>query len=190
MVKLDLGCGPNKKGPEWTGVDSRAFAGVDVVCNLAERTARAQEDDAGNRLAPPSFKPWPWEDASVDEVWCSHFLEHLDADERIHFVNELHRVLLPGRSATIITPHWCSSRAYGDLTHRMPVVAEFWYFYLNAEWRAANAPHCDFYTCNFAPTMGYSPHPALAVKSNEYRQWATENLKEACQDLIATLTKG
>jgi hypothetical protein len=169
-TRLDLGAGKGRHGEGWTTVDIRADFGADVTCDLGKER-------------------WPWEDNSVEEAWASHFVEHLTAEQRIHFANELHRVLLPGRSATIITPHWNSNRAYGDLTHQWPPVAEFWYFYLNADWRAVNAPHCDFYTCNFAPTMGYSPHPALAVKSNEYRQWATENCKEACQDLIATITK-
>jgi len=42
LLKLDLGCGKNKKGPEWTGVDAIKFDGVDVVCNLAEETVKSE----------------------------------------------------------------------------------------------------------------------------------------------------
>jgi predicted SAM-dependent methyltransferase len=94
-LKLDLGCGKNKK-PGFLGVDCRKFEGVDVVADLSKGT-------------------WPWKDGSVDEVHCSHFIEHLTAAERIHFVNELHRVLKPGAPAHVIVPHWNSHRAFGLL---------------------------------------------------------------------------
>src|ERR1700751_2644070 len=92
-LKLDLGCGTRKKDG-FVGVDIRNFKGVDKVADLT--------------------KGWPWKNNSVDEVYCSHFIEHLEVPERIHFVNELYRVLKPGATALIITPHWCSHRAYGD----------------------------------------------------------------------------
>lgn len=169
MVKLDLGCGKNKK-ESFTGVDIRQFEGVDVVCDL------------GN-------DPWPWEADSVDEVHCSHMVEHLDAKQRIHFVNELYRVLKKGAKALIIVPYWASNRAYGDLTHQWPPVAEMWFYYLNKDWRSTNAPHNDFYTCDFEATWGYSTHPSLATRNQEFQQFAVNFYKEAAQDIIATLTK-
>jgi hypothetical protein len=105
ILKLDIGCGTNKKGPDWTGIDAINFPGVDVVLNLTESTGSG------------SFKPWPWADNSVDEVNCSHFLEHLERDQRIFFVNELYRVMKNGAKAAVITPHWSSARFGGDLTH-------------------------------------------------------------------------
>jgi SAM-dependent methyltransferase len=168
-VKLDLGCGTQKK-EGYIGVDSRAFDGVDVVCNLGA--------DA-----------WPWQDDTVDDVHCSHMVEHLTAPERIHFVNELYRVLRKGAKAQIITPHWNSNRAYGDLTHQWPPVSEMWFYYLSAEWRKTQAPHNDQYSCDFEATWGYGMHPALAVRNAEYQQFALNNYREAAQDLHATLTK-
>ena len=71
-IRLDLGCGKNKK-PGFFGVDSIAFDGVDKVVDLT--------------------KPWIWGDNTVQEVHCSHFLEHLTGEQRIIFFNELYRVL-------------------------------------------------------------------------------------------------
>lgn len=169
MVKLDLGCGTRKR-EGFIGADSRAFDGVDVVCNLGA-------------------DPWPWDHDSVDEAHCSHMVEHLTAPERIHFVNELHRVLKVGGKAQIITPHWASARAYGDLTHQWPPVSEFWYYYLSAAWRKTEAPHNDAYTCDFDATWGYGLHPAVLCRNQEYQNYAVSFLKEAAQDLHATLTK-
>lgn len=174
-MKLDLGCGKNKR-PGFEGVDAIAFEGVDHVCDLTQ-------------------SPWPWADASVEEAHASHFVEHLTAPQRVAFVNELYRVLIPGGACQIIVPHWASCRAYGDMTHQWPPVSEFWFFYLNKDWRAINAPHGDSqhvpggYSCDFEATWGYAIREDLQVRNQEYQQFAISNYKEAAQDLIATIKK-
>lgn len=173
-VKLDLGCGKNKRAG-FTGVDSIKFEGVDEVADLRQK--------------------WPWADESVDEVHCSHFVEHLTARERVHFCNELYRVLKVGAKAQIITPHWSSARAYGDMTHQWPPVSEFWFYYLDKTWRKSNAPHDDSefnpegYSCDFECTWGYSLHGSLNVRNAEYQQHAIQFWKEACQDISANFKK-
>jgi ubiquinone/menaquinone biosynthesis C-methylase UbiE len=169
VVKLDLGCGTNKR-EGFIGVDSRKFEGVDQVVDLKSDL-------------------WPWEDSSVEEAHCSHMIEHLTASERIHFVNELYRVLAPAGKCTIIAPHWNSCRAYGDLTHQWPPVSEFWFYYLSKEWRKVNAPHNDEYTCDFSATWGYSVRQDLVTRNQEFQMFALNNYKEAAQDLIATIVK-
>lgn len=183
-AKIDLGCGPNKK-PGFFGVDQTAFPGVDLVFNLRQ--------------------PWPWSDNSVEEVHCSHCLEHFDAMERVHFINALYRVLAPGvRDAagkpvkgfcTLIVPHWASCRAYGDPTHQWPPVSEFAFYYWKRDWRMANAPHTDAlnlpggFNCNFEVTWGYGLEAGVAMRNAEYQQMAMTYYKEACTDIIATVMK-
>jgi len=143
-IKLDLGCGPGKNKPEgFIGVDIMKFGpGVDQVVDLR--------------------KKWPWKDESVHEVHCSHMVEHLTNPERIHFWNELYRVLVPPRfangqaiqgKATIVTPNWSHASAYGDPTHQWPPMSEWSAYYLDANWRAANAPHVGL-TCDFIFVVG------------------------------------
>jgi SAM-dependent methyltransferase len=174
-LKLDIGCGKNKK-PDFVGVDQFPMEGVDVVMDVRKA-------------------PWPWADASVDEVNCSHFIEHLSGPERVTFFNELFRVMKPGAKALIVTPHWASNRAYGDFTHVWPPVSEMLWYYLKQEWRDTQAPHTDAkwnpqgYTCNFDAGWGYSVHPQIAVKHAEAQQMALAFYKEAAQDMICTLTK-
>lgn len=168
-LKLDFGCGPNPRDG-FEGVDIRPFDGkVKYVLDIRQ--------------------PWPWADGSVAEANASHFIEHLEAEERVHFCNELYRVLVPGGKCQIIVPHWASCRAYGDLTHKWPPVSEFWFYYLSAEWRKTNAPHNDFYTCDFEVTWGYSVHPNFQNRNQEAQQFALGHYKEAAQDIIATLTR-
>jgi SAM-dependent methyltransferase len=167
-LRLDLGAGPNKR-EGFTGVDILPFDGrVDVVLDLRQS--------------------WPWANESVEEAHSSHFIEHLRADERIHFFNELHRVLKPKAQCQIVTPHWGSGRAYGDLTHQWPPVVEMFWFYLNKDWRAQNAPHVPL-TCDFDAGWGHSVSPEWAARNDATRNFAINHYREVAQDMICTLTK-
>ncbi len=181
-LRLDLGCGMRKR-EGFTGVDRRTFPGVDIVTDLA-------------------VYPWPFADKSVDEVNCSHLVEHLDHNrhnpERVRFFNELYRIMKPGAKAQITTPHWASSRAYGDFTHADCPVTEFFYYYLDRNWRATEAPDNDVkwnpdgYTCHFPLPVpqGYTVRQDLLARNVEYQTFALQNYKEAAQDLVATITRG
>jgi len=174
-TKLDLGCGKNKR-EGFHGVDQYKMEGVDTVLKIG--TAK-----------------WPFADNSIEEAHSSHFVEHLTANERVHFFNELHRTMKAGAKATVIVPHWCSNRAYGDPTHQWPPFSEMAVFYLKKDWRESQAPHTDFkwnkdgFKCNFEAVYGYSFTPELGTRPQEYVQFALANYKEACQDLHITLTK-
>jgi SAM-dependent methyltransferase len=178
LLKIDLGCGPNPR-EGFIGVDMFKMDNVSVVCNLAK-------------------DKWPFKDNSVDEAHASHFIEHLTnlngAWERTHFFNELHRVLKPGAKATLIFPHWCSNRYYGDPTHKEPF-SEMGFCYLDKDWRLSQAPHADAkwqkggYTCDFNWSYGYNLRQDLIPRNQEYQMNAIATQKEAAQDIIATITK-
>ena len=172
-IKLDLGCGKNKK-EGFTGVDQRKFEGVDVVLNLLKA-------------------PWPWKSGSVAEIHMSHAMEHFGGKDRVQIVNEMYRVMRVGAKATIATPYWASGRAYGDFTHQWPPVCEMWYQYLNKKWREENAPDNDIkwnpdgYSCDFECTGGYALHPVFVPKNQDAQQFATQFNKEAVQDMTWTM---
>lgn len=184
VTRVDFGCGSNKK-EGFIGCDNIAFDGVDVVIDIGK-------------------DPWPWPDNSVDEGHASHFLEHLNGLERVHFFNELYRVLKPGGQCTIITPYWGSTRAYGDFTHAWPPVSEMLWYYLKSEWRngkeedgvmvGANAPHTDIkhnplgYSCDFEAGWGYSMSAELSLKSQDAQMFAIQNYLNAAQDMQCTVT--
>lgn len=190
-LKLDLGCGKSV-ADGFDGVDSLDF-GQKYTLDLAELKRGVPEWMV---LMPPTpervkmFQPWPWEDSSVDAARASHVFEHLTSLQRVHFVNELHRVMKQGAKCELITPHWASGRAYGDPTHVWPAVSEFAFYYLAAEWRKANVPALDeILTCDFTTTWGYLLNPVLNGRNHDYQQNAVSWWKEAAQDTIATLVK-
>lgn len=165
--RIDIGCGPRKRDGFY-GVDIRAIDGVDEVVDIRGE--------------------WPWPNNSVDEVHSSHFLEHLDGTERIHFFNELYRVMKPGALASIITPDWSHDCAYGDPTHKWPPLSRWYPLYLFKEWRDREAPHVG-YKCDFDYVVGGSTDPVLETKNMEYRMFATQFYNNSLRDLCVTLTK-
>lgn len=208
-LKLDIGCGKNKKAG-FLGVDQYELEGVDIVADLRlttwymtklpealrARCIQVDEDETMHLVV----NSWRLPDDSVDEVHCSHLLEHLtnfgDRWERVNFFNELYRVMKVGATCQLIFPHWCSTRYYGDPTHKEPF-SEMGFYYLQREWRlqANNAPHADSsvnphgYACDFGWTLGYGMNPALATRNQDFQMFAIQNYKEAATDILATLTK-
>jgi hypothetical protein len=171
-LRIDLGCGNSKK-EGFLGCDQHKFPGVDVVMNMLGR--------------------WPWRDSTVDEAHMSHVLEHFTGLQRVQIFNELYRVLKPGAFATIITPYWCSNRAYGDFTHAWPPVSEFLYNYLSMPWRKQLAPDNDIqwnpagYNCDFESEVRYTLHPQIQAGDESSRNMAITFYKEACQDLVVRI---
>lgn len=96
-IRLDVGCGRRKQGPEWLGIDQDPESDADFKADVFSVLGG-------------------FPDASVDELRAAHFLEHLDNVPR--FVAEMTRVLKPGGKATIIVPHFSNSLFYSDPTHK------------------------------------------------------------------------
>lgn len=199
LIRIDIGCGKNKQ-PGFIGIDQFPMPGVDILIDLSkkgpwmfddlEQPNKEFVDNLSQNFAIPMFP-----DNSVDEVFCSHFIEHLERRERVAFMNELYRVMKPGAKAMFIAPHWASNRAYGDMTHCWPPVCEMWLYYLSKNWRTDNCPHDDSrwnpegYSCDFEASWGFSYHPALNGRNQEYIVNAQTFWKEACQDIQIQMTK-
>jgi SAM-dependent methyltransferase len=101
-LKLNLGCG-GKYQDGWVNVDSEPTENPDVCVDLT--------------------KPWPWPDSSVDEVFASHLLEHLNPGaEFFRFMQELYRVCKPGATVEIVLPHPRHDVFLNDPTHVQAVM--------------------------------------------------------------------
>jgi ubiquinone/menaquinone biosynthesis C-methylase UbiE len=95
-LKIDIGCGPNKK-PGFKGMDILPLPGVDFVVDLEKGF---------------SFLP----DNSVDEYYTAHFLEHIENFELV--MGEIYRTLKPEGICTIFVPHFSNPYYYSDYTHK------------------------------------------------------------------------
>jgi len=147
LVRLDLGCGNSPR---------EGFEGVDLYAkNVAHRV--------------DLFKfPFPWADNSVDEIHCSHFIEHLPAREveqrdivegksgldlvgrdfLLTFFDECWRILKPDSIMTVVVPNARSDRGFQDPTHRRFIVPTT-FAYLNADWRQLQRLEHYPVRCNF-----------------------------------------
>lgn len=107
-MKIDLGCGPRKKSQEYLGIDLFKMPGVDKVVNLEEHKL-------------------PFDTNSVDEVYTSHALEHIN--NLVPLIEEVWRILKPGGKFIVKTPHYKSENAFTDPTHVRLFTRESFHFY-------------------------------------------------------------
>lgn len=95
-VVLNLGSG-NKKRPDAVNVDLVESTRPDVVHDLNDR-------------------PWPLPEGHFQEVLAHDVIEHLD--DVVATMDEIHRVCADGAVVKITLPHFSSSNAFTDPTHR------------------------------------------------------------------------
>jgi SAM-dependent methyltransferase len=167
-LRLDLACGNNKR---------RRFIGVDLA---KDGTQADVEHDLENY-------PWPFGDNTVDEVFCSHFIEHVS--DMIAFMNELWRVMKPGGTLQFIAPYYTSVRASQDPTHKR-FISEETFYYFDREWRAANRlghyPIC----CDFkVELIEHSLNPDYSDQSAEVIAHAARHFWNVIDEISVTLRK-
>jgi SAM-dependent methyltransferase len=125
---------------------------------------------------------------SVDEAYSRYLLPCFTKGEINIFFNELCRVLKPGATFTLILPAWNAAGGYGH-PHFQTEIKEGFFYFLNKDWRVANAPEVTDLTCDFDPTWGYNMHPAIVTRNQEYQQFALSNYCNSALDIICTLKK-
>ena len=74
-------------------------------------------------------------DASVKSATIEHKLEYVPGHERVRFMEELHRILVPGGTATVVVCYWSSPRAIQDPMLAWPPMCDQSFLYFNKGWR-------------------------------------------------------
>ncbi len=95
-LKIDLGCGNNKK-EGFVGIDKIDLRGVDIVCDVDKEKL-------------------PLNSNLVEEVFSMHFMEHVN--DIIGVMEELWRVSKNGAKIIIAVPYYTSVGAFRDPTHK------------------------------------------------------------------------
>ena len=94
-MKLNLGCGQHTPAG-WVNVDwsiGARFAKVPGFRALNRRLRLFDLDWDPGIVLHDLTTPFPWADGSVEAVYSSHTLEHLDQQAGLRFLQECHRVL-------------------------------------------------------------------------------------------------
>ena len=81
--RLHVGCGPHNLLPGWWNVDLRSFPGINAVMDVT--------------------KPWPYR--NLDYVFGEHFLEHLEIDKSLKFLENAGKALRAGGRLRLSTPN-------------------------------------------------------------------------------------
>lgn len=138
--------------PHWHNVDKLPMPGIDEQLDVMRY-------------------PWPWADNSFGGALLGHVVEHVphdiraDASERgaflaglqdgwYAFLAELHRVLVDGAVAHILSPYVWSNGAFADPTHRRFITehtfthgftgdVEYHEYNVGSQWRLVEAPKFD-----------------------------------------------
>jgi hypothetical protein len=186
VLKLSLACGDRK--PE-------GFKGVDIA-----------KTDSADYVQDLLQFPWSqFADNSVDEIECSHFVEHIPHgngynDPFFEFFDEIYRILKPAEFdpnnpniplkgfAQIVCPYYSSMRAWQDPTHNR-AISEASFLYLNKQWRVDNK--LDHYpvSCDFDFTYGYILSPAWQQRNQETQAFAVQSYLNSVNDIQVTLVK-
>jgi hypothetical protein len=111
-IKLDIGAGANKQGPDWVGMDIRDLPGVDIVWDFENI-------------------PWQLPDECVIAAMASHIVEHINPHKFgfIKFMDEIWRVMKYDGQLAIATPHGASPGYLQDPTHCNPCNENTWAYF-------------------------------------------------------------
>lgn len=115
MVKIDLGCGCDKK-PDYVGLDIVLFSEVDVVCNLEQGI--------------------PLRSNVATSVYSNHVLEHIQ--NTVLIMQEIFRVCRSGAKVTLRVPYYTSIGAFKDPTHKSFFTEETFRYFSSHRWDGFN----------------------------------------------------
>lgn len=93
---LDVGCGI-KKFPGSVGLDYNSRTAADVIADLDRH-------------------PYPFRDSSFSGIRAIHVIEHVT--DVIKTMEEFHRVVRPGGTVVLETPHYTDFSSFCDPTHK------------------------------------------------------------------------
>lgn len=167
-MKLDLACGNMK---------TEGFLGVDIT---KERTQADIVQDL------EKF-PWQFEDNSIDEIICNHYIEH--TSDLIKFMNELYRIMKNGGRVTFVAPYYSSVRAWCDPTHKR-TISENTFFYFEKVWRKKNRLEHYPIKANFKiVSFDYHTNPDFQHITGEDLIYASRHFWNVYDDIRTVLEK-
>jgi len=105
-IKLNLGCG-SKVVEGWVNVDYSLGARISKIpfFRILNRKFNFFNLDWDDQIFIHNLTmKFPWEDSSVDVIYCSNMLEHLTSDQGLFFLSECYRVLKKNGIIRIVVP--------------------------------------------------------------------------------------
>lgn len=193
VVRLDLACGNNKK-EGFIGVDLHRETQADLIINLEKYPWGMDSGDIRENnekikvmdtMQDAIDEACVIKESSVYEIHCSHYIEHVT--DIISFMEELHRVLIPGGRATLYAPYYSSIRAWQDPTHKREI-SENIFLYYNRKWREYNKLAHYPIVCDFdILSTKFLYNNEWKMRSLEAKEWARRHNINVVDDIEVIL---
>ena len=160
ILRVDLACGQRKQ-EGYVGVDSVKTDCADIVHDL-------------------TVYPWPFEDGSVHEFRCAHYVEHIpiqlaDGSYGLHkFMEEVWRCLANSGTITIEVPYFMSEQAFQDPTHCRFITDKSFVYYNQDVVKGAldhYLPKCNFEEISKTKMID----PKFEGKGEQAKRWAIQH---------------
>lgn len=198
-IKIDLACGDNKR-EGFIGVDIFNGPSVDIVHDL-------------------NIYPYPFEDESVDEINCSHYLEHIKHDDVLTQVKacisscnsfeEFKQSVLqlkPEQDGLIkffneiyrilkpggkvkLVAPYYTSIRTYGDPTHTRMIADSTFWYVSKKWRDDNKLNHYGIICDFDVKLSYFITSELTLKSEEVRNKAFTHDWNTIDDIIIDMVK-
>jgi len=94
--RLNLGCGLDYR-PAWFNIDANRTVRADAYCDFSQGL--------------------PFADNAAAHILLDNVLEHVPRNAFLPYIDELHRVLMPGGILDIYVPHYSGMWAFKHVTH-------------------------------------------------------------------------
>jgi hypothetical protein len=176
LIKVNIACG-QQKIEGYLGIDKIKTESTDIVHDLFEF-------------------PWPFEDNSIYEFNCEHFVEHIPIQLKDgsfglnRFMEEVWRCLTDKGTIRITCPYYTSMRAWQDPTHTRAITDVTFLYFNKKHAEAMKVDHYSAMKCNFEPvSRTYGITPDWEGAAEEARQWAMNHYFNVVADIAFVLRK-
>ena len=165
-TKLNLGCGNDiKEG--YVNVDTRPEIHPDIVANLFEF-------------------PWPLETDKYNEVYISHFVEHVP--NLIPFMDELWRVCAPFAQVEIRGPYINTTGAAQDPTHYRGLCTQLFHYFSKIGRENMGVGHYPIKANFHVEKSEMTLHDDFQFLPQQHKEWALDHYVNVVQEIKVWLT--
>jgi hypothetical protein len=174
LLHIDLACGQKKK-VGFKGIDRADIKDVEYLHDLMKY-------------------PWPFEDKSVYEFNCSHYVEHIpimlaDGSYGLNrFMEEVWRCLMDKGTISIQAPFYMSQECWQDPTHCRAITDRTFLYYNQTVTEGSldhYMPQCNFEIISQTKVID----PSFEAKGEQARRWAIEHYWNVVREVQYVLRK-
>lgn len=131
---------------------------------------------------------WKLANESVEEAYSAYLLNRIPGKDRLAWMDEVYRILIPSGKLTVIVPYWHSARSVQDPLSEWPPMCEQSFLYFNKKFREDNKWPSEA-ICDFDFAYGYSLDQETQLRTDDSRPFWIKHYCNSVADVQLVLTK-